>query len=328
MKLRKTAGKIALKFQKSKLRWKARNFFVPLEKIKVNKPIFLIGIPGGGLTILSRIIRQNPNVIYISGNNEFFAGPDELCNERHIPKEFALWGAGKLFKKNRVDNLYGQDRYWLCSTNHFIKEYYLSEKNYTKELSQEFTKIIKKYLKAYSYDLDNARFVDKSQLFFIKIGLLNKIFPDAKFVLVTRNPFAICWRVASKDFSNSISKRVMNLPIEQKIDLACEFWKNTYTLALKDLKKIGKGYVLRIEDFLINPLEESKRLFDYLDLDFKENYIPHKKEKFPRGSVNKDKSYPLKTEINKKYLKDLPEKYRQRITDKIGEKLLKKTGYF
>ena len=68
------------------------------SKINIKKPIYLLGISSGGLTIISRIIRRHPNIVSASGDHNYFYGLDEL-NQYYkifIPKPLNIFR----FKKN------------------------------------------------------------------------------------------------------------------------------------------------------------------------------------------------------------------------------------
>ena len=58
--------------------WSINKFFINKKKIKIQKPIFFIGVQGAGLTIISRIIKRHPDIVYLSGNNDFWLGSDEM----------------------------------------------------------------------------------------------------------------------------------------------------------------------------------------------------------------------------------------------------------
>lgn len=324
---RKFMGHLAHESQKLKTRLLAGNHLIPLKNIKIEKPIFFVGVPGGGLTIITRILRRHEDLVYISGNSDFFAGDDEMCNESYVPDKLARWAKGNVYK-NEWDSFFGYERGWLTGTKRFKDKYYCDENDYNSYLEYRLRYIIKKKIKNYAKDVKRARFVDKSQIFSLKIKLIKEIFPDAKIILVLRNPSAICSRVAGNDYlKNKHTKKLKNLPYEKRLSLACESWKNTIRIALNDLSEINDGYILRIEDFLRNPKEELENLMSFCELPLQTGLLPSEDDKIPLGSVSKDKWYPLKEDINSKYLKKISKKDKDLIEKTIGKDLLKKTGY-
>ena len=61
---------------------------------------------------------------------------------------------------------------------------------------------MKESISAYAPDTGQARFLDMSQTFSLKVPLLRRIFPDARFIFQTRNPYSVCLR-AAQDFRYS-----------------------------------------------------------------------------------------------------------------------------
>ena len=47
---------------------------------RIDRPVFLIGTQGGGLTLLSRMLRRHRDVISVAGNCRYWTSADELQN--------------------------------------------------------------------------------------------------------------------------------------------------------------------------------------------------------------------------------------------------------
>ncbi len=328
MKIKEVLGLLNRIYWKLLPYFTLRRLYIPLKSIKVNKPIFFIGVQGGGLSVIVRCLKRHPFIVHMRGNKNFWAYQDEISLQTFlpkIPKSLSSFPEGR----DKEEEIFGKTAFWWgYATDNLVKKYYVNEKNYVKKEGETFKKIIKNLIRAYAINLKKARFLDKSQIFSLKIRFLNKIFPDAKFILVMRNPYAICWRVASRDYSNSISENLRSLPLEEKVKLAAEHWRNTYKIALRDLEYLKKGLVVKLENFLKNPEKELKRIMEYCELEGNpKDLLPKPTDKFPLGSLNPEKWYPLKKDVNSKYLKELPKKYRDIITKTIGKDLLIKTGY-
>src|SRR6056297_2994992 len=56
------------------------HFYKDFDDIKIDKPIFLLGVQGGGLTLISRTIRRQKNIVSVTGNNNYWYGADEMQN--------------------------------------------------------------------------------------------------------------------------------------------------------------------------------------------------------------------------------------------------------
>ena len=48
------------------------------EEFSLNSPVFLLGTQGGGLTLVSRMLRRNREVVSVTGNNGYWSGADEM----------------------------------------------------------------------------------------------------------------------------------------------------------------------------------------------------------------------------------------------------------
>lgn len=301
---------------------------MPLENIKIQKPIFFIGVQGGGLTIISRSIRRHENVVTMRGDNRHWTSRDELMSQKITPKEFSVYYPenGKNIIK---DNIFGNSRlWWAYATNRLFDKYYLTEQDYSKSLELKIKNLIRFFIRGYSKDVKKARYLEKSQLFLLKIRLLKKIFPDAKFILVTRNPYAICSRIARREYIKGYPDAIISdLSYEERLVIASQHWRNSMKTALEDLNKINEGYIIKIEDYLKNPKKYLKEILDYCELSYNDDLLPSPHHKLPIGSMDKEKWYPLKKEVNQKYLKQLSNKDKKIITETIGNELIKKTGY-
>ena len=67
------------RYRQHRWRW-SREFRSDDESVEIDRPIFLLGTQGGGLTIISRILRRLPEVISVTGNHRYWAGDDETQN--------------------------------------------------------------------------------------------------------------------------------------------------------------------------------------------------------------------------------------------------------
>ena len=157
------------------------------------------------------------------------------------------------------------------------------------------------FIRGYAKNPQHARYCEKSQLFSLKIKLLKRIFPDAKFILVLRNPYAICFRIAKKNYEAMSSGKITQYSYEEKLTLAAQHWKNSIQTALQDLKDINEGYIIKIEDYLKKPEKYIEEIVTYCELPYEGDLLPAKHQKLPRGSLDTKKWYPLEKEINAKY---------------------------
>jgi len=128
-----------------------KNWSVPKERSEFHDPIFLIGFPRSGTTLLDTILRTNKLV--------------EVIEEKPILKNFLI----NLEKKtnNDLGQLGNLDQEYIQRMQNF----YFDER------------------KKYQQNKNSKIVIDKMPLNIIHIGEILRFFPNAKFVFALRNPY-------------------------------------------------------------------------------------------------------------------------------------------
>ena len=126
----------------------------------IDKPIFLLGNQGGGLTLVARMLKRNENVVSTTGSNKYWAGADELQNIMGpiLPKELT----GLVYKAPYHKTLTAP-RSWSYASDDLIKLYRNTENDYNIKLEKKFKKILKYIINRYGKG-GKKRFIDKSQV--------------------------------------------------------------------------------------------------------------------------------------------------------------------
>mgnify|MGYP001490479664 CR=1 FL=1 len=195
----------------------------------VNIPIFLIGFPRSGTTLLDTILRTNKFV--------------EVIEEKPILRNFLI----KLEKKtkNNFSNLGNLDYEFIEE----MRNFYFSERNkYTKNKN---TKII----------------IDKLPLNIIHIGEILRFFPNAKFILALRHPYDSVLSCFMQQFTlNPAMKNFLSIDSGAYLyNLVMSLW-NIYT------KNFSVNFhTIKYEDLVLNFEKETKKVFKYLELEWKDN---------------------------------------------------------
>lgn len=307
----------------SKYYWENKVFFCRgFSDVRVEKPIFLLGTQGGGLTLISRILRRDPRIVSSTGNFKYWAGRDEMQNifYNSLPENFKLG----IYRQHDIhdDDIFGQVRSWNYATDQLIDSYRRTEADLV-DSDQEFLKTIKKVIKTYRVTKE-VRFIDKSQSYTLKVPLIRSLLPDAKFILVSRNPYVMVWRAANNP--KLIKRLKCSMTLQERLKLYSEHWNNSFELALDDLD--GQGMVVKYEDFLEKPKTLLKKIFNYIEIDDVniDKILPQNNYEYPYGSISKEKWYPIKSDINQAYLdKITPEAIE--IINSIVRDTAKRLGY-
>jgi len=298
-------------------------YFREYEEVKIRKPIFLLGTHGSGLTLVSRIIRKNRNVVSVSGNHNYWSGADEMHVVLGPILPFEFTGI-----RHKVPDHadFEEHTSWLYASDELIDEYRLTEKDVTEELREKFRHTIRWLIDKHAVDLESARFTDKSQSFTVKVSFINEILQDTdpRFVLITRNPYAVCYRAPFK--AGGLKRVSEEFSFEELLEFASQHWSNSIKYALEDSSKVDYFMSARFEDILREPEEQIKRICEFADLDFDIDMLPQPEHEIPFGSRFRDKWYPLRPNVNKKYFKEMSQEH-VRIIDRYCGGLASKFDY-
>lgn len=303
----------SLVFQMRSNLWRVnwKRLFYRLEDIRIHRPIFLLGTQGGGLTLVSRILRRSRNIVSCTGNARYWLGADEMQNvcRMRLPMEFRLRGHPAF----RGDDLgagwrYASDRYY----NFFRKD----RCDYSEEVGALLRKVIKDLVLFYGGHQRQVRFIDKSQSFTLKIPLLNEILREEQpsFLLITRNPYAMCLRAAT---TTALSRLPMSHG--ERISIAGQHWRNSMETALKDGRKAESFHWVRFEDLLTHPEKTLREVCEFLELPYCGELLPAVADRLPFGSIRDAKWYPLRPDVNDRYLERMTTEDRARIQSYCGE---------
>tara|TARA_Y100001935_G_scaffold255051_1_gene266252 strand:- start:39 stop:1934 length:1896 start_codon:yes stop_codon:yes gene_type:complete len=134
-------------------------------------------------------------------------------------------------------------------------------------------------------------FTDKMPSNFVHIGLLKLIFPNCKIINTERNPYDNCWSIFllkfSEDFKYSFDlKNIANYYNDYKKLML--YWRSIFP---NDI------HHLIYENFINNPKEETKKLYEFCNLKYKKNAERFDlNEKIARTASNHD----VKKKIHRK----------------------------
>jgi len=274
-----------------------------LDVIPIDRPIFLLGVQGGGLTLLARMLHRHPQVVYVTGNRAYWAGPDEMQNVMGPLLPTELTGI-----RHKIPPHPGYPRRsWLYAIDDLLPLYRKTSRDAAPAMACQFRRAIRLAIGMHAPDPRHARFVDKSQSFTVRLSLVNALLAPYRphFVLVTRNPYAMIYRAAVQ--TTPISR--LNRPIEDRLRLAAQHWRNSFLCALEDEPEVDRFFTLRFEDLLREPEECLRNICAFVGLSFRADMLPKPDHRIPLGSTGSirgdHKWYPLRSDVNQRYLQDL-----------------------
>jgi hypothetical protein len=208
------------------------------DKIQVNQQniIFIFSLPRAGSTLLQKILMEHSAI-------SSAAEPWLL-----LPIAYSL-------KKEGILTEYSHQAYFRAYSD-FISSSPNLEQNYTKELGKALSSIYQ--LKCSNSDL---YFLDKTPRYHLIIDVIKKLFPEAKFIFLFRNPLD-CYASILDTFCNNSFYRINSY----KIDLykGVNSLSNYYNL-YKD-----QSHKIEYENLVKEPEDVIKKVLKYLDLEWEE----------------------------------------------------------
>jgi hypothetical protein len=284
---RDVAIKVARLYHRDRWRYSPRRRGRRVDRIPLDRPIFFLGVQGGGETIVGRCLRRNDAVVCMSGNSGHWTGTDELGVVRNrmarLPK--ALWGCK--FRTDVEHPLFGPNHNSVYASDTLLPCYRRTAADANDRDGAQFRRLLREHLAVYARDPRRARFFDKTHTNTLKIPLLASYLDgcDPVFVLVVRNPYGWCHRAVRR---KRPTYRVELSP-EEELRLAAEHWANSCRIALED-----GSTVVRFEDFVADPEAVVRRLCDVTGLEFEPAMVPRPGDRFPFATLPGDRKwYPL-----------------------------------
>ena len=149
-------------------------------------------------------------------------------------------------------------------SNQIIK----NQKNFTIKFQLSNWKILNQY-KEQGLNNQNDLFTDKSITNFLYFELICKIFPNAKFIYCSRNPLANIIGIFRSFLPNVYWSHSL-----EKVFLISELYSNRLN-SLKE-NKLDNLFIVNLEDLTHDPINVSKNLYKFLNLDWSKGCLENK----------------------------------------------------
>ena len=189
--------------------------------------VFIGGLHRSGTSLLHEILRSHPE---ISGFSCTGVPEDEGQHLQKIyPSAIQFGGPGR----------FGFDR-----ASFMDEEHPLATDHNAEELFDQWS--------AY-WDSSKRWLLEKSPPNLVRTRFLQRLFPRCRFIILLRHPIAVAY-ATRKWCRSSISTLIEH-------NLCC------YERFLADLPRLHHVYVLRYEEFVLNPNHYIGRIFDWLDVE-------------------------------------------------------------
>jgi hypothetical protein len=217
-------------------------------------------------------------------------------------------------------------RSWSYGCDELIDEYRTNESEASAADARRLRKVIRECLSRVGRG-SPARFLDKSQVYTLKARYIQELLRehDPIFVLITRNPYATCLR-AAQGKAPDMRRYASFLSLDERFELCVQHWSNCMRTILADARHLRNFTWLRYEDFLTQPEEKTRQFCDFVGLEFEPSMLPAPQQSIPFGTKFHERWYPLKPEVNGRYLRALSKAQIQTISSHCGD-IAEQFGY-
>ncbi len=294
-----------------------------IKKIKIKSPVFIIGHMRSGTTFLHYMLSKDDRFAFASTTETVF--PWVFITLEKILRPFMK---SVLPRKRPMDNMMLKEEYPqeeeiaianICPYSPNIGAYFPKnlEKFYRKYsfFENENIKTIKKWGKIYTYFLkkisfkyNGKRILSKSLVNSGRINLLLELFPDAKFILIYRNPYKL-FLSTKKLYKTFIFKNMTfhDIPDEELDEKILKLAKIGFDKYFKDRELIKKGNLIEVkfEEFIKSPVNHLKKIYETLNINGFELYENKFKELAKDYEDYKQDSYNINDELREKIYNEL-----------------------
>jgi len=202
---------------------------------RIKRPVFVFGCNNSGTTILQLALRDHAGLSGPDFEGQDLDGLPDSMKQYLTRDTFRLWAHPK-FK--------------LC--HHFTEEDYDEE---------DRSRIIDSYQ---DYLVAGTRLIIKSPPDLLRARLIQAYFPDAYFVAIVRNGYAVSEGTVRKRKSDP--DRPQFERSHTTIDEAAEQWFRTNTIIVSHKDYLERYKIIKYEDLVENPRETLHSVLEFCDL--------------------------------------------------------------
>jgi hypothetical protein len=305
------------------LGWDERKILViDVSLIQIDRPIFLIGLPRSGTTILQDIICTHPSVAYIT--NVMQAFQNSVCAAEDLRKRIKLDFDGQRYLGDGVNVKAGSpNEGMIFFADWFRLDLYSLDyvERQIEDFSDEEIKAIRETIKKimWSFGGQADRFFNKNPAIIPHVLLLKDMFPGAKIVHIIRDArmcaksmVKLCRlsqaqetriraRSANGHYSDDLLVPYPRLPRlaeyincygADDVRTTAHLWNDAISFVDERKDQLPDYYEVRFEDILANPKEEIFKVLEFCELpDVKDDNIGFWKKLSQIGVVQHSNKY-------------------------------------
>ncbi len=293
-----------------------RSYFSGFRTVEIRGPVFLLGNQGDGLTLLSRILRRNRSVVSVTGNSSYWSGADEMANvyEPILGRDLS----GIRIKAPRHEKL-TPPRSWSYACDDLIGAYRRTESDADEVSARRLRHAVGMAIRRHGKGIESPRFVDKSQVFTVKMSFIDRLLEGCNpyFILVTRNPYASIYRAATGS-AGDMRRYAEYMSLDERMRVCMEHWLNSARSVEEDRHKVKNFMSVRFEDLLESPRRVVMEICGFTGLEYSDDMIPQPHHRLPFGVKYRERWYPLRVDVNERYLRAIPDEYVEAVYRHCG----------
>jgi hypothetical protein len=253
------------------------------------KPIFIFSLPRSGSTLLQRLLSVHSKISTVS--EPWFLLP--FCYALKPAGVFSEYDHGTCYK----------------AISDFVQQLPNKEYDYNNALSHFVHTLYEK-----ASDLETSYFLDKSPRYYLIIPEIAKIFPNAKFIFLFRNPLQIMASHIETWTNGKLRLERYYGDLYRGPKLLAEGYEN-----LKE-----KCIRIHFDDLIKNSDEMLKNIFDYLELEYNSSIIENFSQIELNGQFGDKAGYfkysQIESQVVGKWKEVFATKYRKKFAKKYISK--------
>ncbi len=216
-----------------------------------NSPIIVLGVSRSGTTLLRSMLDRHPGVAIPT--ESYFIPQLHDRHGDHPDRAAIIADLGRLQR---------------------VREWGVTESDLDERLGEQptFAQVIDAVYRTWADRQGALRYGDKTPLYMQHLDLLERVFPDARYVHIVRDA-----RDAALSFVGMQRKARFNWSRPRRVeDFACQ-WRRELADARALGERVGPGRYLelRYEDLVAAPEAELRRIAGFLDLGFSDAMLDH-----------------------------------------------------
>lgn len=258
---------------------------------KGNNLVFIISLPRSGSTMLQHILGAHSKMVASA-------------------EPWVLFPASLALQKGMIKSVYDHETCRIALED-FLSQLEGKEQVYYEAINKMASHLYQSFLK----DKKESIYIDKTSRYYLILPQLIRIFPEAKFVFLIRNPLATFNSFLTTMVSNDITRLGSDEGVRNDL-------LNGYKLINEGIKLYQNNcIVVKYEDIIDNPNKEIEKITEYIGVDFEEDMLNYKSN---IGVLKGKLVDPKSIHSHDKPVKDYKEEWKNKL-DTNQKKILAKS---